>query len=42
MNATTERKSTARIRNGRSARSIWFITVRWFIQMIPIVRKLTR
>ena len=41
MNATTSRKPTVSIRNVRSARSIWFITVWWFAQMIPIVRKLT-
>ena len=41
MKATTIRKPTVSMRNVRSARAIWFITVWWFAQMIPIVRKLT-
>ena len=41
MKATTIRNATVSIRNVRSARAIWFITVWWFAQMIPIVMKLT-
>ena len=41
MKATTNRNPTVSIRNVRSARAIWFITVWWFAQMIPIVMKLT-
>ena len=34
-------RPTVAIRNRRSTRATWLITVWWFIHMIPIVTKLT-